>query len=91
LDGAVVVQVQDRDRKSFAIQTPVALSGPATIHTFDIRSGRVDTLSVEQNLATSAVGNERNVRLSGDTDRNGSLDLVFPTSWVDLFATLPRP
>lgn len=67
------------------IATPTKLEGTTSeASVFVGTSGVIATKSTAQNLATSTTLNGANATVSGDTDGNGSLDLVFDTTWVAL-------
>lgn len=84
LDGDVNLNLSSTPGTTIGltIQTPTALASISS--TFVAIAGTVATRDVLQNLATSVTVNGTAATVSGDTDRNGSLDLVFVTTWAAL-------
>jgi hypothetical protein len=81
LDGTVNVGTTGA-AVPLVITTPAALSGTTTSGLFVGTFGVVNTKA--SNLATSVSISGTNASVSGDTDGNGSLDLVFSTTWTAL-------
>lgn len=66
------------------VVTPTTLAGNMSAGRFVATSGQVNAKTTDLATSTSISGNT--VTVSGDSDRNGSLDLVFSTTWTGLFA-----
>lgn len=81
LDGSVSVGTTGA-AVPLVITTPAALSGTISSGLFVGTFGVVNTKA--PNLATSVSISGTNASVSGDTDGNGSLDLVFSTTWTAL-------
>ena len=84
LDGSVSVGVGSLGSLPLLIATPVALSGTESTGTFVANSGVININSTSRNLATSTTFSGANASVSGDSDGNGSLDLVFDSTWAAL-------
>jgi hypothetical protein len=65
------------------VTTPTTLAGNTSSGAFVATSGQVTAKTTDLATSTSISGNT--VTVSGDSDRNGSLDLVFSTTWTGLF------
>ncbi len=82
LDGAVSAGASGATAP-LTIATPVALTGTlSNAGQFSATSGVLNTKSSD--LATSVTFSGTGATVSGDSDRNGSLDLVFQSSWAAL-------
>jgi hypothetical protein len=68
------------------IATPVALSGSTLSGSFAANAGEIHATATDQDLVTATTINGADATVSGDTDRNGSLDLVFSTTLAALLA-----
>lgn len=82
IDGTVSISVGSTSGSAI-ITTPTVLSGTLNASGVFIATSGVITTKVDD-LATSATVSGNTVTVSGDSDRNGSLDLVFSTSWTSL-------
>ncbi len=80
--GASLVTAPGTVAVSFS--TPTPLTGPRTSGYVVPAAGVFNTTSTAQTLATSVLFSGNVVTVSGDTDKNGSLDLVFGTTWAEL-------
>jgi hypothetical protein len=65
-------------------KTPSPLTGPRAAGYVVPATGVFNTTSTTQTLATSVLFSGNVVTVSGDTDKNGSLDLVFGSTWAEL-------
>ena len=82
LDGAVSAGASGATAP-LTIATPVTLTGTlSNAGQFSATSGVLNTKSSD--LATSVTFSGTGATVSGDSDRNGSLDLVFQSSWAAL-------
>jgi len=86
LDGSVSISLDSAGAVALAINTPTALSGSTVTGGFVADSGVINTTSTGQTLETSTTFSGESAMVSGDSDGNGSLDLVFNTTWVALTA-----
>lgn len=84
LDGYVTAGAPQQE---YLITMPTAFSAPAnSAGTFVPVDGTINTKQLAANLDTSTVVSGTKVTVNGDTDRNGSLDLVYTTNWAALTA-----
>lgn len=84
LDGPVNVQTKAAGAVPLQISTPVALTGTDTglVDSFVPTSGTMQVKSSD--LTTSTTISGVMAKVSADSDRNGSLDLVFDSNWTEL-------
>lgn len=86
LDGSVTVRLANSPILPLAISTPTNLTGTtSSTNVFTATAGTINTTSAAQNIATSTIISGANATVSGDTDKNGSLDLTFSIPWAALF------
>jgi len=83
LNGVVVMSAAGASMR-LAISTPSALLGTTSTGLFVPSSGVINTTTTDENLATSTTVSGVRASVSGDSDRDGSLDLVFDSSWSAL-------
>jgi hypothetical protein len=82
LDGSLNVQTQSAGAVPSQVSTPTALAGTTTSGKFVATSGVINVKSAD--LSTSTTFSGVAAKVSADTDRNGSLDLVFDSNWTEL-------
>jgi hypothetical protein len=86
LDGSVTARLANSPILPMAISTPTTLTGTtSSTNVFTATAGTITSTSAAQNIATSTTINGANATVSGDTDKNGSLDLTFSVPWAALF------
>jgi hypothetical protein len=83
LEGAVTVK-NGKAMASMFISTPSTLSGTSTTGFFVATSGVLNAKEVDENLATSTTISGVKASVSGDADGDGSLEMVFDSSWSAL-------
>jgi hypothetical protein len=83
LDGAVSVKHGGRVALLF-ISTPSTLSGTTTTSSFVATSGVIAVKEMDENLATSTTISGVKASVSGDADGDGSLEMLFDSSWSEL-------
>jgi len=85
LDGNFNIRGTNTPILPLLISTPTALTGTTSnTNIFTATAGTINTTSTTQNVATSTTVNGANATVSGDTDKNGSLDLTFTIPWTAL-------
>ena len=84
LDGSITLSTGGAPAMSLVISTPSILLGTTATGPFVATSGVIDTKATDENVATSTTVSGVRATVSGDTDGNGSLDLVFDSSWLTL-------
>ena len=84
LDGSIVMSTGGAASLPLAISTRSTLSGTTTTGLFVPTSGVIATKATDENIATSTTVSGVRATVSGDTDGDGSLDLVFDSSWSAL-------
>lgn len=82
MDGDVKVTSAGKT-VALSVSTPITLSGNTTnAGQFLATSGTITVKDTARNIATSTNVSGTNASVSGDTDGNGSLDLVFSATWL---------
>lgn len=84
LDGQVSVKTATTSATPLTISTPAALAGTLTSGRFIATTGSTYTKATNMNLATSVSVSGTTTTVSGDTDSNNTMDLVFTTTWEGL-------
>jgi hypothetical protein len=85
LDGQVDVSTATTNATPLTIATPSALVGTIdSSGNFVATTGAMLTKATNMNLATSVSVSGTTTTVSGDTDKNSTMDLVFTTTWQAL-------
>jgi hypothetical protein len=84
LDSSVNV-ITNSGTVPILVATPAALSGSTSSGRFVATSGTINTKSFGAfSASTTTTFNGATATVSGDTDGNGSMDIVFNTTWASL-------
>lgn len=84
LEGQADVHALEGSTRTLLIATPTPLAGPIVAGQLSPASGVINVKDTTRNITTSTTFSGPAASLSGDTDGNGSLDLVFNSSWAKL-------
>lgn len=66
------------------VDTTTPIAGPLVSGQFSPNAGVLEVKDTGLNITTSSTISGNTITVRGDTDRNGSLDLVFTTTWASL-------